>query len=718
MNLWPSWFVNKRRLVYGFAEVSRPSRIFPVFVSKEMTHHLMRVRISSKCSVFVLLGAILSPSGVFGFRQQVGTSPVPERIDQLFRQAQTDIAKGAYDAAADKYREALTVEPRSPQALSNLGVCLYLGGHLQGAVAPLQNALSIDPEQLPANLILGMDYVKLGEPENALTPLQRVLQQEGKNRDALLALASAFFGLRQYDKAGEVYARELRIYPTDSGGWYSAGLSFEQVAEDAARKLAELGRGSSYNQRLVGEYLTENEAGIEAEEALRRALALSEKDNEGLHASLGFALLRLEEPSEALNEFRSELRLHPGSLDGKLGLAAVDLERRHLADGFAQLCGILRLDEGYIHSRASFFVTFLGRDIESEMSEKASGVSPSAGCQEAVALIKREINSPGSTLDPETAFSPLGTIPKGSASFDRSTIARALQESETGRYSDCARDSQEAPPSDSEDRLRLASCACLSGRYLASLEAGWRVVNEDSHNLKGYYWQAEKARNLAKVAFQRAMSLDPNSWQGQLLLGDIYRQRKDSAAATSHYNAAAQLKPASSAAYLGLATLSWENGSFDQARVSLDKALEIDPENAQANLELGDIDVRSHRFDEALPLLQKSLAHDAHRSLLVHADLGKSYAELGQLDRATTELTQASPMDRSGEIHYQLYRLYQKQGQAKLAQEALAESERLRQQNAQDIQRHLGQAAQPGTRQLEQHLIWPWVLIFRSEVGL
>lgn len=321
----------------------------------------MRVGISSKCSVFVLLSAILAPVGVFGFRQQVGASPpVPERIDQLFRQAQVDIAKGQYDAAADKYREALTVEPRSPQALSNLGVCLYLGGHLQSAVEPLQNALSIDPSQLPANLVLGMDYVKLGEPEKALTPLQRVVRQDSKNRDALLALASAFFGLRQYDKAGEVYARELSIYPTDSEGWYSAGLSFEQVAEDAARKLAEIGGGSSYNQRLVGEYLTENEAGIEAEEALRRALALSENDNEGLHAALGFALLRLEEPSEALNEFRSELRLHPGSLDGKLGLAAVDLEQRHLADGFAQLCGILRLDQGYIHSRASFFCDFPG----------------------------------------------------------------------------------------------------------------------------------------------------------------------------------------------------------------------------------------------------------------------------------------------------------------------------------------------------------------------
>ena len=124
--------------------------------------------------------------------------------------------------------------------------------------------------------------------------------------------------------------------------------------------------------------------------------------------------------------------------------------------------------------------------------------------------------------------------------------------------------------------------------------------------------------------------------------------------------------------------------------------LELDPENAQANLELGDIYVRAHRFDEALPLLQKALAHDTHHSLLIHADLGKSYAGMGEVDRAVAELTQATPLDTSGEIHYQLYRLYQTQGQPGLAQEALTESERLRRQDAQDRQRRLARATELG----------------------
>jgi tetratricopeptide (TPR) repeat protein len=264
-----------------------------------------------------------------------------------------------------------------------------------------------------------------------------------------------------------------------------------------------------------------------------------------------------------------------------------------------------------------------------------------------------------------------------------------------GHYGDCARSLQQVFLSRTEDKLRLARCACLSGRFLASLQAGRDVLNENPGNVEGYYWQAESAKNLAKMAFQRATSLNPSSWQSQLLLGDICRQRRDWDAAISHYNAAVQLNPGSAAAHLGLATVSWENGSFDRAKESLDKVLRLDPQNAQANLELGDIQVRAHRFEEALPFLRRSLAQDPHHSLLVHADLGKSYGELGQVEKAIAELSEASSMDRSGEIHYQLYRLYQQQGKPTLAREALAESERLRLQETQDVQRHLLRATQP-----------------------
>jgi tetratricopeptide (TPR) repeat protein len=670
-----SWFTGKRGQV-------------PSWCRRGVIDQIVRADGGFKHFAFVLLSAVFISSVAPSTPQQAGPSRASEQADRLFQQAQADIAKSDYDAAAGKYRDVLALEPHSPQALSNLGVCLYFAGQTQSAVEPLQKALRIDPDQLPANLILGMAYVKLGEHQKALTPLQRALLKDSKNRDALRALASAFFGLHQYDKAVEAYAKELKLYASDSEGWYGAGVSSEQLAESAVRRLAELDRNSSYSHRLVGEYLTENDTGIEAEEALQQALAASRGEGEGLHAALGFVLLRLDEPSKAFDEFQSEVHRFPGNLDGKLGLAAVEIRQRHVAEGLSQLCGIFQTDAGYLHSHISFLVTFLGQDIASETaSDPKDGLTP-PDCQDVATLLQSELNSPGSTFDVTGAFSPLerALVPSTAEGL---TTARATHESEIGHYDQCARSLQEVPLSRTEDELRLARCACLSGRFLVSLEAARNVLNENPGNTEGYYWQAESAKSLAKMAFQRATSLSPNSWQSQLLLGDIYRQRRDWNAATSHYNAAVQLHGGSAAAHLGLATVFWENGSFDRARQSLDEVLRLDPQNAQANLELGDIQVRAHRFQEALPFLQKSLAEDPDHSLLVHADLGKSYAELGQVEKAIAELSAASSMDRSGEIHYQLYRLYQQQGKATLAREALAESERLREQEAKDVQRHL-----------------------------
>ena len=641
-----------------------------------------------------MLAALAAPARAR--QDHASSAPLQDRVAAIFQQAQADVTRRDYAAAADKYREALTLAPHSSQALSNLGVCLYMGGHAEAAVEPLVEALRLDPHQIPANLILGMAYVRLGNFQKALLPLQQVLREDGKNRDAFLALASAYYGLHQYDKAVATYARETSAYPTDHEGWYDAGLALEQAAENAARTLSETGKDSSYHQRLLGEYALEQEEGIEAEDAFRRALALDHKDEEGLHSALGFALLRQGDSTKALEEFRSELRQHPGSLNGKLGLAASELGAGQYADGIEALAGILQVDGGYFRSHLSFLISFLGQDAESKLTAGGAESALSTLARDAVALLKAEVSAPGSAIDPQSAFMPLNGTEGAPEPSNGPTVARALQAERAGRYSECVRDFLGTHSSAPADELHLSRCAFLSGRYLIGFEASQHVLNKDARNSDARYWQAQSARNLARVAYARAMTLNPDSWQGQLLLGDIYRQRKDWDAAISHYNAAARLKPDSAAASLGLATVCWENGWFDRAQEPLHRVLALNPENAQANLELADIYVRAHRFDAALPLLQKALAGDTHHSLLVHADLGKCYAELGPVDKAIEELTQASPVDPSGEIHYQLFKLYQKQGQTQLAQEALSESERLRERDAQDRQSRLSRAGELG----------------------
>ncbi|MEJ2009883.1 MAG: tetratricopeptide repeat protein [Acidobacteriota bacterium] len=231
--------------------------------------------------------------------------------------------------------------------------------------------------------------------------------------------------------------------------------------------------------------------------------------------------------------------------------------------------------------------------------------------------------------------------------------------------------------SNESDALTLSKCAFLAGHFLVAYKAATSFLARTPRSVRGIYWKAEAAKRLSQSAFQTAVSLSPNSWEGHVLLGDIYTQRKKWDLAISEYKAAEKLKPKSPAPYLGLGTVYWRNGQNGPATSVLQTALQLDPENAQANFEMGDVLVREHRFEEAAPYLRRTVSIKPD-FLPAHADLGKVYLASGNVHRATSEILKALPMDQSGDLHYQLYLAYKKQGMTRQAQQALAESQKLR----------------------------------------
>lgn len=622
---------------------------------------------------------------------------VDKEVEALAQEAGRDFTDGDYASAAKKYERLAALEPGSASALNNLGISYHMVGALRQAVQVLQRALSLDPDLLPANLILGIDYVQLNEADQAIPHLERVLRRDGTNRDALLALASAHLALKRFDQAARVYQREVKIRPEDADAWYGLGLCFENLAEKTTREMARIGKDSPYTQRLIGEFLTEQDATLDAQDAFRRALAAGGAQ-EGLHAALGFAYLRFGDITQAEQEFKAEVQIHPQSLDGKLGMAALAMERDDFGTAERTLCEIYASDKGYFGVRLDFFLASLRSQTESSAVKNLKSDGSLAGCAPALDLLRKELTSPQSPVQSKDTFGTAAVTKALTAPASPSTVAAARAANEAGCYSECFEALHGSFTARSDDMLLLARCACLSGHFLAGSEAAQSVLDREPQNLAAYYWQAEATRKLAQAAFQRAVSLSPSSWQGQLLIGDILRQRKQWDLAISHYQEAAKLKPTSPGPFLGLGAVYWQTGRNDQAEAALRKALEIEPNNALAHFVLGDVYVREHRFEEAVPLLRESLAR-SYDLLAEHADLGKAFAALGRSEEAIAELQRALPMDRFGDIHYQLYVLYKKQGQAELAQEALAESERLR---ALESERHRERTERAGEVQKEE----------------
>ncbi len=575
--------------------------------------------------------------------------------EQLAREAQSAFAARDYGKAARFYERLLQFRPDWPEVLNNLGVTYHLLGETAKAVATLEQALRLNPDLPRANLILGMDYIRLGNPERAVPRLTKALERDPANRDALLALASAYYGMRDFVSAVEVYLRETKLNPKDADGWYGMGFCLEAAAENGARLLSKLGPGSTYRERLVGDYLLEQDSAIDAEQAFRRALkSASPAGAEGLHARLALAHLRLGEMNQAAQDAGAERRLYPANPDGKFATAAIAAQKKNFDESLRSLCDLHSAERGYFLTRLGSFSSYVSEDTRTQFLAHLRQVTLPPGCSPLGPLLTAEMDSPQTAPEFAGVFEPRKT--------------------------------------------HSAAAASRSGHFLEAFRAANAAAKAAPSSMAAIYWQAETARKLAKAAFQNAVRLNPDSWQGHLLLGDIYRQRNEWEQSSAHYMAAAKLQPSSPAPHLGLATVHWQNARFEEAEAALKKVLEMDPQNTQANFELGDIYVRLHRFEEAIPHLRTAL--DRNPDLLVaHADLGKAYASLDNPYLAETELVQSLPMDRFGNLHYQLYMVYKKLGKTALAANALVRSKELKaselQQHQQRQERYLGAAAEP-----------------------
>ena len=602
------------------------------------------------------------------------------------------MASRDYAAAVQKYERLLSLQPNSPNVLNNLGIAYHLEGRLTDAVRVLQMALRLEPDLLSANLILGIDYVKLNDADQAITPLERVLRRDENNRDALLALASAHLVLKHFDLAARIYRRDVEVRPNDSDAWFAMGLCYEHLAEGTSQRLSEIAGQSHYYQRLLGEFMLEEDREVEAEDAFRQALATAPQRMEGLYADLGFVHLRLGEIAQAEDKFHRELQTNPGSMEAKLGLAAVAMEQRDWQKSIERLCEIYAADGGFFQSRLDFFFTLLSEKTSTLAMNGLSTGSVPSGCSPAIDLTRSGLDSAQPSVDYANALR-IATPEKGPARMpDARALALAHRASEAGHFAACARTLHPFNLQESDDVLFLARCRALTGQYLMAFDGLQDLMRSEPENPGALYWQAEAARRLSQAAMQRSVSLDPNSWQGQVLLGDVCRQRKKWDLAISHYESAARLEPSSPGPLLGLATVQWQTGHNARAENALKRALQLAPDNPTANFELGDVYIRMRRFEEAIPYLERNLALGSG-NLAAHGDLGKAFAALGKNKEAIAELTKALPSDDSGELYYQLYVLYKKEGEARLAQESLAKSEELRARSRESMQRRLDRVA-------------------------
>ena len=221
--------------------------------------------------------------------------------------------------------------------------------------------------------------------------------------------------------------------------------------------------------------------------------------------------------------------------------------------------------------------------------------------------------------------------------------------------------------------------------------------HEPSLEAKETYASACRLAAKSRDAFARLLERAPDSWQSTLFVADVNRQQRKFLDAIAKYAAVAEAQPENPAPFLGLSTVYWELGQFDKAEHYLKLVLHLNPSSAQALFELANIRVRQHREQEAVPLLKAYLAVDPD-SLSACADLGRAYFHLGQNQQAALYLQRATPIDRKGDIHYQLATVLKRLNRNSEADAALEQSRLLRTREL-DRERRLRASESAGHRE-------------------
>ena len=183
--------------------------------------------------------------------------------------------EGRLAEAAAEFREAIRLQPDSPEAHADLGNCLEVEGLPEDARGEYAAALAINPGFAGARYDLGLSLLKSGGLEEALAQLRRTLEADPGHAAARNTLGLALAGLGRLPEAMEQYRLALGLDP-----------KIPEAHLNLGNALFKLGRP----QEAVAEY--------------RLALSL-EPGYSAAHNNLGYALSRLGLEKEAEAEFEA-----------------------------------------------------------------------------------------------------------------------------------------------------------------------------------------------------------------------------------------------------------------------------------------------------------------------------------------------------------------------------------------------------------------------------
>ena len=184
--------------------------------------------------------------------------------------------------------------------------------------------------------------------------------------------------------------------------------------------------------------------------------------------------------------------------------------------------------------------------------------------------------------------------------------------------------------------------------------------------------------------FERAMQFLPKSNRTNWLLGTAYYRLNDMTNAEKYYREAVANEP-KNAEYLNVWGLSLTGiGQYDEARKAFDEAIKLQPDLWDAYLNHSFTYRKEQNFEQEIKELQALLVKKTDY-LVAYRNIGVTYVELKQDDKAIEYWKKGAEKDNTGEYEYNIGINYVSRGDIKTATEWYIKSAKEGNANAKGI---------------------------------
>ena len=608
-----------------------------------------------RLAIFIALGVLLC-TDIFAASQEP-----KENAESYIARAVEAQSAGNLQEAISAYKKAVILQPGLAEVWSNLGLMQHQAGDIAGALDSFMKAHRLKPKLFVPVLFLGLENLQQNKPAEALPYLQTASRLQPEDANVLVALGRAYFGMAKFENAADVFTQATKLNPGSGDAWYRLGITQFKMAEQSSRSLSARNRKSPFFLALEGDALGSQDRLNQAAEIYGEVLQ-SQMRPPCIRSALGFVLLRQGKEREADTQFRQDVQ-DGGCSVAQLGLFRIAFKTGKEAD-LAPLVDLWGLDPGFMR-------TFLPQLVAGMTSEQFAALNASfdhVDSSEAISAMKAALHGAEMVVadNSQAVHSVSGSELTARTSYRRGEYRRCVDQ--TGL---------EISSPSREDLTLLSACAFFTGDFDRTLSAAARLRNLKGNEDEGLYWSIRAYQGLGVRSLVRAGVVEPQSVHLHELLAETYRDLGRYQGAEAEYAALLENDPNNFAALFGAAATYLQEYRLEQASEMIRRAIALRPSDPEANYIAGEILIDQRQFDAAEPLLRIGLSAKPELVPRVHALLGRVYANRGEDLRAIEELRKGLSSDDDGSIHFQLGRLYQKIGQAKLAEVEFGETRKL-----------------------------------------